>query len=62
VIGDIDLPPSVVIGVLGAFLGDVVFENSMPLGTSLFAQIIFTAVGALTLLVLGRILLRCYSP
>jgi uncharacterized membrane protein YeaQ/YmgE (transglycosylase-associated protein family) len=62
VIGDIDLPPNVVIGILGAFLGDVVFENSMPLGTSLIAQIVFTAMGALILLVLTRILFRYYPP
>jgi uncharacterized membrane protein YeaQ/YmgE (transglycosylase-associated protein family) len=63
VVGDTALPPLVVIGILGAFLGDVAFENiGLTVGDPLVAQIVFTAVGAIVLIVLGRILLRYYPP
>ena len=63
VLGSTELPRYIVVGILGAFLGDVVFENiRLPLGDPFIAQVILTAVGAIILIGLGHILFRYYPP
>ena len=62
-VGGIDQLRHIVVGILGAFLGEVVVENiGFPMSPPLIAQIIFNAAGAIILIVSAHIFLRSYPP
>jgi len=62
-VGGNDQLRHIVVGILGAFLGEVVVENiGFPMSAPLIAQIIFNAAGAIILIVSAHIFLRSYPP